>query len=141
VKQKIIVRDGPLRNRALAVCATIPLNEPHEVIIRPYKVDRSAAQNAYYWRILTIIGADIGMTKDEAHETFKERFLVPIFVRDDTGYAAMYQAVVDAHSSLVREVVKLTSTTKCNVAQMSEYLDDIKHEAASMGIRLPAEER
>jgi hypothetical protein len=141
VKQKIIVRDEPLRNRAVAVCGTIPLSEVHEVIIRPYKVDRSAAQNAYYWRILTIIGADLGLTKEEAHETFKERFLVPIFCRDDQGYADMYRAVVEARNGLAKEVVKLTSTTKCNVAQMTEYLNDIKHEAANLGIRLPMEDR
>ena len=64
--------------------------------------------------------------------------MLPIFVRDDAGYAAMVNAVMAADSGLLRQVVALTSTAQCSVQQFTEYLDEIKGNAFSLGIRLPA---
>ena len=52
----------------------------------------------------------------------------------------MVSAVMAAGSGLLRQVVALTSTGQCNVKQFTEYLDEIKHNAFSLGIRLPAME-
>ena len=137
-----------LRNRAVTIANSMPLDDIHEIIIRPWKRDRSAEQNSYYWKILTVIGNDLGNTKDEQHCIYKRMFLVPIFTRDDSEYAEMIGAI-DAmrkqHLGLVcdvldREIVKLTSTTQANVKQMSEYIDDIQNHATSLGIRLPGPE-
>ena len=138
MKAKIIITSEQLRNRAVQVCGSVPLDTPHVVEIRPYKKNRSEQQNRYYWAIITIIAADLGLTKDEMHEEYKERFLLPIFVRDDAGYAAMVNAVTVADPGLLRQVVALTSTAQCNVKQFTEYLDEIKHNAFSLGIRLPS---
>lgn len=137
MKTKIIVTNEQLRNRAVQVCGSVPLDTPHVVEIRPYKKNRSEQQNRYYWAIITIIAADLGLTKDEMHDEYKERFLLPIFIRDDSGYAEMVGAVLAADSGLMRQVVKLTSTTQCSVKQFGEYLDEIKHNACGLGIRLP----
>ena len=138
MKTKIIITNEQLRNRAVQVCGSVPLDTPHVVEIRPHRKNRSEQQNRYYWAIITIIAADLGLTKDEMHDEYKERFLLPIFVRDDAGYAAMVNAVTAADSGLLRQVVALTSTSQCNVKQFTEYLDEIKGNAFSLGIRLPA---
>ena len=138
MKTTISVTTEQLRNRAAQVCGSIPLDSPHVVEIRPHKKSRSEHQNRYYWAIITIIAGDLGLTRDEMHDEYKERFLLPIFVRDDAGYAAMVNAVMAADSGLLRQVVALTSTAQCNVKQFGEYLDEIKHNAFSLGIRLPA---
>lgn len=138
MKTKIIVTTEQLRNRAAQVCGSIPLDSPHVVEIRPHKKNRSEQQNRYYWAIITIVAADLGLSKEEMHEEYIERFLVPIFIRDDSGYAEMVDAVLAADSGLIRQVVRLTSTTQCSVQQFSEYLEEIKHNAFDLGIRLPA---
>lgn len=142
VKQKkIILKNDALRKRACHVIESLPGDDVFEVIIRPHKKDRSLQQNAYYWKIVTIIANDLGQTKDELHFEMKRKFLTRIFCRDDEGYAEMAQAIRVAQSDvLARKVVDLTSTTQASVAQMSEYIDDVIHFASSMGIRLPAKE-
>lgn len=145
MKHRITCITPEHRNRALAIIGTMPIDPAHEVIIREAKRDRSADQNALYWQWLTIIGSELGMTKDELHEQCKARHLVPIFTRDNEDYAAMVAAVqavrsqgmVSEADALWSQVVRMTSTTDCNVRQMTEYLNEIKREAAGLGIRLP----
>lgn len=109
-----------------------------EVVIRPYRRDRSKAQNRIMWKWLTIIGNDLGYGKEEMHEDFKRRFLVPIMIRDDEQFAAMWTAVSDAdNEELYQGVVKLLSTTVLNTAQFAEYLTDIERAAYELGIALP----
>ena len=146
-KQTIIIRDEQCKARAMAIIENLPFDPIMEVIIKPHKQDRSLMQNAFYWKILTIMGDDLGQTKDEIHHNMKHKFLVKIFMRDDDGYAEMVSALRAVKSespglaaSLGREIVNLTSTTQANVKQMREYLDDIQHFASSLGIKLPAPE-
>ena len=144
---KIIIKTEELRNRALTVIHGLSLDPVQQVEIKPYKRNRSLEQNRYYWKIVTIMAAELGNTKDELHHDMKRRFLTRIFVRDDPGYADMASAIQSVKKDdpglageIGHKVIDLTSTTQANVSQMSEYLDDVKHLAAELGIRLPAEE-
>ena len=142
-KQKFVLHNDHVRANLIARLEMMPLEPVMEVTIQAHKRNRSLEQNAYYWSILTIIGNDLGMTKDEMHEVYKEKFLVPIFCRDDRGYADMCGAVHALNEGKNRAwkmVLEMTSTTQCNTKQMSEYLDDVQHHATSLGIRLPAPE-
>jgi hypothetical protein len=140
-----VIRDFDTREEAALIVRTLSLSPVHEVTIRPYKRDRSAAQNALYWMWLTIIGQERGETKDDMHYEYKERFLVHIFERDDPEYAEMIEAVREVHRAgmkpeaklLARQIVQLTSTTKANTHQFTEYLTDIERDAQKMNIRLP----
>lgn len=143
MNQKLIINSEQVRSRAVHIIQGLPLDVVHQVCIKPYKRDRSAEQNALMWKWLTIIGAELGNTKDEQHDIYKLMFLVPIFIRDNQDYAEMWRTVSALGSyeaMLKREILKLTSTTQANVKQMSEYLDDIQRNAAELGIRLPAPE-
>jgi hypothetical protein len=144
MKQAIIISTDQHKARAKMVIDSLPLDVIHKVSIAPHKRNRSAEQNAYMWLVETIMGSELGLTKDAMHEVHKSDFLVPIFVRDDHGYADMYFAVESApepqRTILKREVVKLTSTTKADVAQMSEFIDSIIQQAGELGIRLPQQE-
>lgn len=145
MKHRITCITPEHRNRALAIVGSVPIEPVHEVIIREAKRDRSADQNALYWQWLTIIGSELGMTKDELHEQCKSRHLVPIFTRDNEDYAAMVAAVQAVRSqgmiaeadALWSQVVRMTSTTDCSVRQMTEYLNEIERGAGGLGIRLP----
>ena len=143
MKHNLIIASEQIRNRAELIVSGLPVDGSIEVVVRPYKVNRSALQNSFYWRIITIIGNEIGNTKDEQHDIYKGMFLIPIFVRDDPGFAEMWTTINNSgkeRKMLIKEVLKLTSTTQASVKQMAEYLDDCCHHAAVLGIRLPAPE-
>ena len=123
--------------RAMERLKRVPLSPLHEVTIRPAKKVRSSEQNRLLWKWNTEIGTYFGLTKEEAHEMLKEKFLLNIFVRDDTDYARMATAILQVKNSsrddyyfLRKKVIELTSTTKCSVTQMAEYLTSIKMFAA-----------
>ena len=120
----------------------LEINGKQEVTIKNFKRDRSAEQNSLLWKWQTEIANELGNTKEEIHEIYKEKFLIGIFVRDDEEYASMataIRAVEDGHQrqSIRRKVIALTSTTDCSVKQMSEYLDNIKlHAATELNFRV-----
>jgi len=141
-KHKLVISSETIRTRARWIISELPIDGTVEVVVRPHKKNRSLEQNALFWSWMTIIGNELGNDKDEMAHIYKGMFLVPIFTRDDPGFAEMFAHVNSLpdhqHKVLKREVIKLTSTTQCNVKQFSELLDDIAHHAASLGIKLPA---
>lgn len=116
-----------------------------EVIVREHKSDRSTAQNALYWLWVTVLAGEHGLTKEDVHADLKKRLLLPIYERDDLGYGAMVQAVRKVHTegyredaqALADEIVRLTSTTRANVDQFTEYLNEIEKDSVGKGIYLP----
>jgi len=126
----------------------IDQGKPLEVVIREPRVDRSLEQNRLLWKWLTIIAAELGHTKEEMHEIYKEKFLIGIFVRDDLEYAKMASAIKMVqqqseadYQSIRKQVIALTSTRKCSVKQMTEYLNSIqRHAQGDLDIRLPLPE-
>jgi len=147
-EKKIVLTDQTRKERAKVVIDNCPQEPVWEVVIKPFRKDRSKSQNALYWKWLTIIAEELGMTKEELHEQCKHRHLVPILIRDDEAYAAMVQAVQDVREKGMKEqadrlssqIIRLTSTTDLNTKQMAEYMDQIKIEMAGLGIVLPEPE-
>jgi hypothetical protein len=142
----IILKDESLRRRVLEVVGAIALDGPlMEVVVREHKKNRSLDANALYWKWLTVIGAELGESKDELHERFKEKWLVSIYERDDPDFADMLQSLRAVYRqgmrtealALRKRIVVLTSTTTATVAQMAEYMQSVEHFAAETGIRLP----
>ena len=126
----------------------LPLDKAWDITIEPHKKNRSAAQNSLFWEWMTIIGGERGNLKDEMRDEYVERFLVPIFTRDDPEYADLWETVRDVwragqkdEAQLIRRhIVKRTSTTHASVKQMSEMMEDIERDSISKGIYLPAPE-
>jgi len=146
MKTTIILSSEELRNRAIAVLLHLPLDPVCEIVIREHKKDRSASQHSLYWLWMTVIANELGETKDDIHLRSKKMFLVPIFERDDPeGYGKMIAAVRLIHKldlktsakTLASQIVKLTSTTDCTVAQFTEMLNDIEKYYITLGITLP----
>lgn len=141
---RIILHDDALRERAKLAVDLAGQSPLMEVLIRPHKRERSLEANALYWRWLTTIADSLGSSKDELHEQFKRRFLVPILIRDDSGFAEMVQAVNAVEKAqqepLKRQIVRLVSTTGLNTKQFTEYLNEIEAHANGLGIILPTRE-
>lgn len=145
MKTKIILISEAHKSRAIEIIKALPIEPHHEIIIREHKKDRSADQNALYWQWLTIIGNELGESKEDLHERYKSDYLVHIYERDDPEYGAMLQALRDVWrhgmkaeaAGLRKKIVMLTSTTGATTRQMSEYMTEIERHAAGLAIRLP----
>ena len=145
MSQKIIIVSEEHRNRVLTIIKALPLEPLTEIIIQEHKRNRSVEANALYWKWLTIIGNELGESKEEIHERYKDKFLVQIYERDNPEYAEMIQSLRSIWQqgmksealNLRKRIVALTSTTTATVKQMSEYMTSIEHDAASLAIMLP----
>lgn len=124
---------------------SLPLEPKIEVIVQEQKKDRTLAQNSLLWTWITIIADELGETKEDVHDDLKKRLLVPIYERDEPGFAAMIQAVRKVHTlghkkdaaAMAKQIVKLTSTTGATVKQFTEYLKEIERDMIGKGISLP----
>jgi len=126
---------------AIALIEELPVDGSHQVEISEYSENRSAKQSRLQWLWNTEIGNYMGDTKDGIHYLLKERFAVPIFIREDQGFAEMVEAVKQVRRQgmnreadiLKKKIVEKTSTTDFTVKLMSEYLNDVEHYAGSIG--------
>ena len=142
MNKALIIRSEEQANLVCEVIKTLPFEPVHEVIIKPHKKNRTLAQNAIYWKWLTILASEYGDLKEDRAEYYKEKFLVNIYIRDDESYNEMVQAIrlikkegmLAEYESIKKAVLDLTSTTNASVKQFSEYLDSIEKHAHSLGI-------
>lgn len=123
-EQKYKIHD-PLQARRIGalVAGLSPDAGPWEVIVRKWRKQRSHPQNSMYWQWLTIIGDELGYTKDEMHDTLREKFL-PWTEVEVCGVR--------------RKRLTSTSDPAFTTAMMTEYLNHIDRFAAQeLGILLP----
>jgi len=111
---------------------TQAINEgkPLRVVIDQKQDDRSTAQNRLMWMWYGQIEKKTGQDKDSLHYEFKKRFLIYIYRRDDQEFAEMCKAIAkvkqsepDEYETIGKQVIRLCSTTKATVKQMTEYLN------------------
>jgi hypothetical protein len=92
--------------------------------IKDDKESRSVKQNRLYWEwIGTVISPELGYTKDETHAILRDKFL---------GYTETTTKL-----SVIKE---LRSTTKLNVKEFKDYLEQIDILMSEYGIILPRPE-
>ena len=87
----------------------------YEVLVREFKSSRSQDQNEYYWEMITEMANYFGYDKDTMHSLMQYEFLTT------------WKEVQD------KKIPVITSTTKLNVKQFNEYLENIKRWAAEYG--------
>jgi hypothetical protein len=122
----------------------LPVDGSHEVIIQEYSENRSMKQHRLYWKWVTEIANHMGIGKDEMHFAFKEKYAVPIYIRDDEGFATMVDAVKQVRrqgmnreaDKIKHRIVELTSTTDFTVKQMMEMLNSIEQWAGEIGAEI-----
>lgn len=111
---------------------TQAINEgrPLRVVIDQKQDDRSTAQNRLMWMWLGQIEKKTGQDENSLHYEFKKKFLIYIYRRDDQQFAEMCHAIAkvkqtepDEYKAIGEQVIRLCSTTKATVKQMTEYLN------------------
>jgi hypothetical protein len=119
-----IIRDPAIRERAVAFLNQLDLSKPWQLVVTPFKRNRSLQQNNLYWGWIGMIAQETGNGNEDIHEWLKRRFLAPSFV------------TVGNETQEIRR-----STTKLNTKEMSEYMAQVEAWAASeLGIVLPRPE-
>ena len=120
---KIILRGQAQKDHALKSLMNIEFNPDKlmELTIKPFKKNRSVAQNALYWKWMMICADELGYTKDGMHQTFMRELLAPIIIDTPSGDVMEY------------------STRKLNVKEMAAYMEQVSFTAGEYGVKLPNE--
>jgi len=138
VKQRrLIIQSAEQIALVGAILGGVDLDGSVEVVIRPYKKNRSFEQNRLYWKWIGIIADEIGDTKSAIHEIFKRKFLVPILATEAPFYNLLMVVANGGTEDDRKELSRLISTTKLSIREFSAYLDQIDKHAASLSIALP----
>ena len=112
------IRDKNILRRAIEYISNLQF-EKYEIVIREKK--RSLNQNAYYWTIVGIIAKELGYTKDDMHDSFRQHFLGTDFKKSYFG---------DIYP-------ELKSTTKLTKEEFMHYFNKVQAFAIQQGIILP----
>lgn len=92
-----------------------------QIRIEKLKSKRSIQQNRYWWLAMTILGNELGYSKEETHELMKFKFLKRERVIEKTGEILEY----------------IESTTTLSKSDFADIVTDMVRWAASMGIVIP----
>jgi len=141
MEKTIYVKSEVQRKTAMDYLADLPIDPVHVVDIKEYKELLSGRQRRLYFKWMGEIAEKLGDDKAGMHLFYKEKYLIDIYVRDDEGFAAMYESVRNVYRAglhtdalqIRSEIVKRTSITDANTKQMSEYLNCIDVDATMKG--------
>ena len=95
---------------AIQVIHDLDYNKKWQIEIKPYRKNRSVAQNKLYHMWLKEISLHTGDTTDGLHEHFKNEYL-------DTEYIMV----------MGKSLAKTKTTTTLNTKEFTEYLEKIEH--------------
>lgn len=112
-----------VKKNLFAFIDKLPADKPWRVKIEVLRKKRTLPQNALYWEWLTVIGNELGYTKDEMHDVFREK-LLPWREVNVCGVR--------------RKILTSTSSPEFTTAMMAEYMGHIERFAGQeLDIRLP----
>jgi hypothetical protein len=117
---KRILTDKNITASVIGYLNQQPADGTIQVEIKPYKKDRSLAQNRLLHKWITIIANDLGYTVKEMKNTFKVEFLG-----------------TDRYMVGTRVIIEPIHTSSLKVKEFTEFLRQIEQFAAENGIRLP----
>lgn len=131
MKERIILTGSKQRQHAIDLLNKLgPGDGQHEVTIKPYKKNRSLAQNNLLWMWVGIIRDHIRdsageiYSNEDVHEALKQRFLEPKVVSLPDG-----------------PVYIKTPSRTLTVGQFAEYLEHVEAYAADcLNLQLPRPE-
>jgi hypothetical protein len=146
VQKKVILKTTTQVDSAISYIKDAVLaDETHEVIIQPHKASRSLAQNSLLHKWFGEISKETGETPEDVKFRYKKAHLIDIFMRrEDSEYAQTVETLRELYRQgykkdanfLHSQVVRLTSTADCTVAEMQEFLELIEIDCAANGFQL-----
>jgi hypothetical protein len=120
---RYVLRSDLARSHVIARLAYLNLaSQTWEVLIRPFRPQRSLAQNARYWALVSAVAAETGHTPEEVHEVAKARLLG-----------------LESVEAFGIRVDKPRSSAELNVGDFTDYMTRFEAwVSVELGIVLPA---
>lgn len=99
----------------------LSIDKPWQVEIKPYKKDRSLAQNKLMWKFFGIIGNEIGYDPQDCHDVICQKLLGT------------------EHKTVMGEaIIVIKGTKKLKVKEFSNFIEAIiRFSITDLGIHLP----
>lgn len=108
------------RTMVISYIQRLDIKKLHTVEVLQKKFNRSISQNSLYWLWLTCIEQETGNDRDELHELFKKKYIIP-----------------ETKEVFGEELIFYTTKNK-DTSQFKEYLDKIQIFAnTELSITLP----
>ena len=124
VKKGELLYENPMAYHKLLVSTSGLI----EVVFRKVSNPRTNQQNKLYWKWMTILGEEIGYTKEEMHFIFKKQFLA------DKMSTLQKDEFMEYLQGLSKD---LATTKKLSIGGMVEYMNKVFDQARELGYRLP----
>lgn len=119
-QRRFIIRSKEVRQFAVKTVGEIPAEPLMEVIIRPFKEDKTGEQRAWFHTLCGMLGEELGYTLEEVKEIAKK-----------DCFGAKTVTIAD----VTREVVK--SSEKAKRDEYSALIETVYRLAAFSGVVLP----
>lgn len=141
--QRFVLRTREVaRNARAAIAALFPSDgEPEavmEMVLRPYKKDRSLSQNRLSHMWYGQRAKQQGTTPEYEHQLCKLRYGCPLLIAADSDFAEIYRRAIEPldYEQRIAAMKYLPVTRLFNVSQMTEYLNTVEHETHAQGMSL-----
>lgn len=142
-KQQFKIQDKRIAGNAIQAIRALfdgvdTLDPPVVVEIKPYKKDRSLAQNRLSFIWYKERAEQQGTTPEYEHRLCKLRYGCPLLLAVDEDFARVFMQVVEPldYEDRIKAMKYIPVTRSLNVTQMSDYLSAIEQESAQHGIIL-----
>lgn len=147
MKKTLQIKNEIVRTNAINLINIIPLDELHEVTIRPYSETKLQKQRSLYFRWLGIMVEDgeWGYEKDELHLELKKEFLVPILYDENEKYRSWIdqwkdESDPDKKKILLEIIMAATSVKDDGLVTkeiLSKYMKRVERYSNETGCFLP----
>ncbi len=106
-----------------------------EVTIKLFKENRSIKQNRLQWMWHQEYALHEGMTKDNAYNRFKYKYVLPIMLRDpENNQLVTLWEQIRGNKEAIAALVKVIHTSDLDTAQMDEALTEYDRDTAAHGL-------
>jgi len=112
--------------------------KPWQVEIKPYKKDRTNAQNRLLYLWLSQIEAQNKHGEQNNRNFCKFTYGCPILARDNESFAEFYGSLMEnyEYEQCIKSMEFIAVTSLMNTKQFTEYLNQIEQYANEQGYRL-----
>ena len=109
--------------------------------IKEYKEKRSLSQNAYSWKLQTLIASEMRLSKEEVHFNMLKHYgqfeVISLLDEIDCeNYFQYYEEIgkSELNNKIFKHIKVYKPTHKMNSKEMSIFIDGVVQEATQLGI-------
>ena len=117
----MIITNQSDKDRVIKHVQALNIDKPWSVDVKPYKKNRSLAQNKLLWKFLGIIGNELGYDPQDCHDVICQKLLG-----------------IEQKTVMGEEIIVIKGTSKLKVKEFSLFIEAIiRFAIGDLGIYLP----